>query len=373
MEMMKTENSEKRSVKTLKGQLFGAISMMLVAAIALGTSTYAWFINNQTVEVQNMQLTVSTSTSLLAAVEKQTLGAGDAVEFTGLKSIISNLDITGTTNDGAGWTDFLTTQMIPASTTNALLSGTPTFFMTNNHVSGGKLDEFLAVPALRDVTSVGQGPVKKIGLKFVASNDTKVYLGAKDLLSLADLVNSTNTVKAQEEIDKIADTTEKAAAQKALDQAIAIRKALRVAFVPVGGTPVILQFDSGNSDITGNNTFYNGKTDANASHNETTGNYIGIAAVDANKHVDSVGSLKATVLAAADKAHLATVTADGTVTAPADVTAKELFTVTAGDTGLAVNVYFWLEGTDADCLNALSGYGFNLRLPFAAVPVTPAP
>ncbi|MEG2680046.1 MAG: hypothetical protein RR949_08880, partial [Oscillospiraceae bacterium] len=68
-----------KSGKTLKGQLFSAVAMMLVATIALGSSTYAWFINNRTVEVQNIDLTVSTSASLLAAVGKKestaTIGA----------------------------------------------------------------------------------------------------------------------------------------------------------------------------------------------------------------------------------------------------------------------------------------------------------
>ena len=38
--------TETKSVKTLKKQLGAAIAMVLVAAVALGSSTYAWFVSN---------------------------------------------------------------------------------------------------------------------------------------------------------------------------------------------------------------------------------------------------------------------------------------------------------------------------------------
>ena len=42
--------TETKSVKTLKKQLGAAIAMVLVAAVALGSSTYAWFVSNNTVK-----------------------------------------------------------------------------------------------------------------------------------------------------------------------------------------------------------------------------------------------------------------------------------------------------------------------------------
>ena len=41
---MKKENLG--SVKALKKQLGAAVAMVCVAAVALGSSTYAWFVNN---------------------------------------------------------------------------------------------------------------------------------------------------------------------------------------------------------------------------------------------------------------------------------------------------------------------------------------
>ena len=45
------------STKALKKQLMAAIAMVLVAAVALGSSTYAWFANNTKVTAEGMSIT----------------------------------------------------------------------------------------------------------------------------------------------------------------------------------------------------------------------------------------------------------------------------------------------------------------------------
>ena len=52
---------ETNSVKSLKKQLMAAIAMVCVAAIALGTSTYAWFVNNTRVTAGEFSATATTS------------------------------------------------------------------------------------------------------------------------------------------------------------------------------------------------------------------------------------------------------------------------------------------------------------------------
>jgi hypothetical protein len=42
--------NETKSVKALKKQMAAAIAMVCVAAVALGSSTYAWFVSNNTVK-----------------------------------------------------------------------------------------------------------------------------------------------------------------------------------------------------------------------------------------------------------------------------------------------------------------------------------
>ena len=53
------------NTKALQKQLFAAIAMVLVAVIAVSSSTYAWFAANTVVNATNMQVTATTSQSLV--------------------------------------------------------------------------------------------------------------------------------------------------------------------------------------------------------------------------------------------------------------------------------------------------------------------
>ena len=53
------------SVKALRNQLLAAIAMVLVAAIALGSSTFAWFASNNTVRAEGMQVQAQTETGII--------------------------------------------------------------------------------------------------------------------------------------------------------------------------------------------------------------------------------------------------------------------------------------------------------------------
>ena len=52
-------------LKSLKTQFIGAIAMVLVAAVAMGSSTYAWFTLNNRVTASNMQVKAKTAGSLV--------------------------------------------------------------------------------------------------------------------------------------------------------------------------------------------------------------------------------------------------------------------------------------------------------------------
>ena len=47
--------------KALKKQLGAAIAMVLVAAIALGAATFAWFVNNNAVTAKGVDVSTSSS------------------------------------------------------------------------------------------------------------------------------------------------------------------------------------------------------------------------------------------------------------------------------------------------------------------------
>ena len=53
------------STKALKTQLLAAVAMVLVASVALGSSTYAWFAANNTVEAKNMSVSAKSDATFL--------------------------------------------------------------------------------------------------------------------------------------------------------------------------------------------------------------------------------------------------------------------------------------------------------------------
>lgn len=78
------------STKALKQQLIAAIAMVLVAAIALGSSTYAWFVNNATVTATGAQVTSSTAYSLLIADALN----GESTDWQTTKALAPNSGLT---------------------------------------------------------------------------------------------------------------------------------------------------------------------------------------------------------------------------------------------------------------------------------------
>ena len=63
--------------KAIKRQLLAAIAMVLVAAVALGSSTYAWFVNNSVVTAQGMKVQAQTEGGIEIAYTKTTETTGN--------------------------------------------------------------------------------------------------------------------------------------------------------------------------------------------------------------------------------------------------------------------------------------------------------
>ena len=67
---MKKENLG--SVKALKKQLGAAVAMVCVAAVALGSSTYAWFVSNNEVSAKTTQIKAQSNTAFMSIEYKKT-------------------------------------------------------------------------------------------------------------------------------------------------------------------------------------------------------------------------------------------------------------------------------------------------------------
>ena len=64
--------NETKSIKALKKQLAAAIAMVCVAAVALGSSTYAWFVSNNQVTATTTQIAAQSNSAYLVIDNKKT-------------------------------------------------------------------------------------------------------------------------------------------------------------------------------------------------------------------------------------------------------------------------------------------------------------
>ena len=97
--------------KAIKRQLLAAIAMVLVAALALGSSTFAWFANNNVVEATGMSVAAQTEGSLLVISDSTTLGTETTKAFNLTGSNLFPTHLTTTignavnfTGDSSTWT-----------------------------------------------------------------------------------------------------------------------------------------------------------------------------------------------------------------------------------------------------------------------------
>lgn len=87
--------------KAIKRQLLAAIAMVLVAAIALGSSTYAWFVQAGSVTAEGMQVNLTSEGGLVIRY----VGAGDAWGVTATANMAGPQNLLPTsTKDMTQWT-----------------------------------------------------------------------------------------------------------------------------------------------------------------------------------------------------------------------------------------------------------------------------
>lgn len=128
------------TVKALKTQLMAAIAMTLVAAVALGSSTFAWFAANTTVTAQGMSIAAQSDTVLLEIKGKATAGFSTTsdtefsttgtLEMTNVKvypvhhdSLSALTDITTAANWWYGYSDSVSASTLNNATKTTLGGG----------------------------------------------------------------------------------------------------------------------------------------------------------------------------------------------------------------------------------------------------------
>ena len=139
--------TETKSVKALKKQLAAAIAMVCVAAVALGSSTYAWFVTNNSVKAKNMTVTANADVEFLEianvgdSFDGKTIAVYAKAAGTGLKlNPVTPLKVSAMDKDGVeqndldystagtegtnGWADNFTWKWTTAQVGTASAKGT---------------------------------------------------------------------------------------------------------------------------------------------------------------------------------------------------------------------------------------------------------
>ena len=81
--------NDSKSVKALKKQMGAAIAMVCVAAIALGSSTYAWFVSNNNVKATTTNISAQSNSAYLV-IDTQKTNTSSTSSATAAEKVGSN-------------------------------------------------------------------------------------------------------------------------------------------------------------------------------------------------------------------------------------------------------------------------------------------
>ena len=331
-----------------KTNLKSSIIVLLLVAILLIASSYAWFTSNQTVTISSLDVSVQTKGGLQISVDG-----------TNWKSIVQNEDLKNAINSYASSTNQLPAELEPVSTVGTTDADTGFMNMYYGSVVTDEKGDYLLTAAKDTETSGTEGKFIAFDLFFKVEKDTDVYLST-----------DSNVITQEGKTDR------------------GLQNAARVAFIDEGNTA------QGSSIATiqglkgAINTYiwepnYNVHTaaavgnaydtyDITTTETSTTAlPYDGIKAVfDAtyDNGNDENGDPLPKGVKLLRKSNAASYADLFATVSPTHKTVKDfeknlaLFTLTQGITKM--RVYMWIEGQDVDCENNASGtdISFNLQI-----------
>jgi hypothetical protein len=360
------------SVKSLQKQLLAAVAMVLVAAIAMSSATYAWFVNNAKVTATGASVQAATAYSLLISNNNTDFGTTTAFD-TKIASLFP-VSTAGTLEATAR------TQISDKDKTAT--DAFDLLFAASNEWNGNFVTSFTEVGKN---TAFGDGTYYYTDTIYLkAGQDGSIYLDSSSL-GVAwktwdtenHAISSKTTYYSFADFYGLADAEDSSAKEAdlkayndALNQAQALLATLRVGFV------VTYPDSSKNDAETLVGTYIYQLVESNL-----TG-YVNTTAVSSdNVSAGANGVLGAVSVAAAD--HAITVTTSnlttttnvtnattngipvisgitGSQSAPATATADDVAIVpkATANTVYTVDTYIWMEGCDVDTVAAtLSQFG----------------
>ena len=201
--------NETKSVQALKKQLAAAIAMVLVAAIALGSSTYAWFVSNTKVQANLSSVSATSATPNLLIVggtgengAALTTGGGTVSTLASTNATALYPASTDTCASNAWWVVNGWTSAASAPLANAYrnVSITETANGTNiangTYTQGSQTLNAYQVGTYSVYTTTGEvnlnlDPVNPITVAVDTANDTVTGTGFKDSLRVGIVVGGT--------------------------------------------------------------------------------------------------------------------------------------------------------------------------------------
>ncbi len=279
------------------------VAMVLVAAVALGSSTYAWFINNTKVTAESAELTAKTSYALL-------ISKGETGVKTQAADWVTLHSMKNATN----------TTMVPVSTNGkeSLANGVLKFAASNKWSATDAVVESYKVPATTDYWTEHFQIKASQACELFLSNDTNFDVDSNSNSDLGKTLRLALVVKDQ----GAADDTAKV---------------------------FIYEVDAAETGAAGNTTSgtADGKTKAikciytNTAAGEGITTGADVAIITAENYSNSVATLAASKL-----------TSDGTGIVTNTTSIKPIYTFANAEDVVDVTAYVWMEGCDYDCVSA---------------------
>ena len=325
-------SKRKENRKNLKSSLL----VLLLIAILLIASTYAWFTANRTVSIDTLEVNVQASNGLQIST--------NAVDW---KAVITNADITG--GAYAGNTNRVPTSMEPVS--------------TDGTVTGGNMNMFYGIMAPTDGGNYALTATQETDSTTNRYIVFDIFLKADEAMDLTLTGNS--NVSAVGESKGLENAARVAFIKKgtvAADGATAAADAIALAggsSFSVGDRETVIWEPNAGSHTQAavNNNPYGDDATISVGDDVAPVQYYGIKTTI----VDPID--RATINDGTDNTHFAEMTGAGLTTTNkgADQTVNFLHI----DEGITkVRIYMWVEGQDVDCDNSASGtdIAFNIEL-----------
>ena len=169
--------------KAIRKQLFAAVAMVLVAAVALGSSTYAWFVASGEVTAQGMNVQASAEAGIVISDEDHQNYATVA----NAKSAAAAELIPASTTDGQTWwhavsKNYANADANQTATDAYSAAGTlnSDYAMHTFYIKSASADAYEKAIKIKSVTATGNGEslssALRVGVKF--ENDATFYIFA---------------------------------------------------------------------------------------------------------------------------------------------------------------------------------------------------